>query len=107
MAEILMANTANFLGSPLQNFPEYIEPDFDFKLDIMAPVDAPIPNRGLEHLKQAPGRHPSPQPAHITFKNGNGNGHRILRSSTIGYEAPLFKGKEAQMDTGQSIPARY
>jgi hypothetical protein len=102
MAKTLSINTADIFGSTLQKFPEYIEPDFNFDFDIMAPVDAPIPHRGLEALKQSPGRHPSPQPTNLSYKNGNGNGHRVLRSTTIGYEAPEFKGKQAQMLQGQS-----
>jgi glutamate dehydrogenase len=100
MAKTLAINTANIIGSASQKFPEYIEPDFSFDFGIMAPVEAPLPNRGIEHLKQSPGRHPSPQPIHFSYKNGNGNGHRVLRSTTIGYEAPEFKGKQAQMVQG-------
>lgn len=86
----------------MQKFPEYIEPDFLFDCDIMAPVEAPIPNRSLEHLKQSPGREPSPQSTNF-YKNGNGNGgngHRVLRSSTVGYAAPEFMGKQAQIVSG-------
>ncbi|KAG9245307.1 NAD-specific glutamate dehydrogenase [Calycina marina] len=62
-------------------------------------------NRLIEQTIHAPDRKASPQPSHLSFKDGsssnssiNGdNGHRILRSATIGYTAPEFKGKKAQM----------
>ncbi|KAJ2903686.1 putative nad-specific glutamate dehydrogenase protein [Zalerion maritima] len=41
-------------------------------------------------------RHPSPQPTHISTPL-NGNGHRVLRSATVGYIAPAFSGKTDQM----------
>ena len=51
------------------------------------------------------GRHPSPQPTHLVYPRMtkvNGNGHKVLRSATVGYEAPEFKGKAEQMKQGQS-----
>jgi len=45
-------------------------------------------------------RHPSPQPTHVSYpplSKLNGNGHRVLRSATVGYVAPEFKGKKEQM----------
>lgn len=45
-------------------------------------------------------RHPSPQPTHVSYPvmaKVNGNGHRVLRSATVGYVAPEFKGKTDQM----------
>ena len=48
-------------------------------------------------------RHPSPQPTHITYpvlNKVNGNGHRVLRSATVGYVAPEFHGKAEQMKQG-------
>lgn len=45
-----------------------------------------------------PIRHPSPQPTHFSVpQRPNGNGHRVLRSATVGYIAPEFKGKAEQM----------
>ena len=35
------------------------------------------------------------------YKNGNGNGHRVLRSATVGYVAPAFEGKTRQMLQGR------
>jgi glutamate dehydrogenase len=49
------------------------------------------------------GRHPSPQPTHFSYPpmpKVNGNGHRTLRSATVGYVAPEFKGKNEQMQLG-------
>ena len=44
-------------------------------------------------------------PSHNNHNGHNGqrehNGHRIWRSSTIGYIAPNFEGKKAQMAEGQ------
>ncbi|ROT42093.1 NAD-specific glutamate dehydrogenase [Sodiomyces alkalinus F11] len=45
-------------------------------------------------------RHPSPQPTHFSvpiLSQTNGNGHRVLRSATVGYVAPEFVGKVEQM----------
>jgi glutamate dehydrogenase len=85
-----------------EQFPELIDPDFALHIDTMANVNAPLPSplpiRALENLKQSPNRHPSPQPTHFSYKNGNGNGHRVLRSATMGYIAPEFKGKQQQQD---------
>jgi glutamate dehydrogenase len=62
-------------------------------------------NKPLEDLARSPPRKPSPQPAHFSVpKHGNGNGHRILRSATVGYIAPEFKGKAQQMLQGGSFP---
>ncbi|EGY14539.1 NAD-specific glutamate dehydrogenase [Verticillium dahliae VdLs.17] len=49
---------------------------------------------------QEPSRHPSPQPTHFSvphLSQANGNGHRVLRSATVGYVAPEFVGKDEQM----------
>ncbi|KAL2134043.1 hypothetical protein VTI74DRAFT_1154 [Chaetomium olivicolor] len=58
-------------------------------------------NRLVEKIKgEEPGRHPSPQPTHVSYPSMpkvNGNGHRVLRSATVGYVAPEFKGKKEQM----------
>lgn len=46
---------------------------------------------------------PSPQPTHIGY-TGTGNGspppHRILKDEASGYIAPVFEGKEQQMELG-------
>lgn len=49
-----------------------------------------------------PSRTPSPQPTHFSVPQTNGNGHRVLRSATVGYIAPEFKGKAEQKQQGKS-----
>ncbi|KAI6091819.1 NAD-specific glutamate dehydrogenase [Hypoxylon rubiginosum] len=46
-----------------------------------------------------PSRHPSPQPTHFSVPLGSPatNGHRVLRSATVGYIAPEFKGRDEQI----------
>ncbi|KAM3438770.1 hypothetical protein MY4824_003072 [Beauveria thailandica] len=46
-------------------------------------------------------RLPSPQPTHMSSHNSNG--HRKLRSATVGYVAPEFAGKIEQMKTVRSL----
>lgn len=110
MTKTLTINTADLGGTTLQ-FPEYFEPiDLDIGLDIdnMATPDRTPSNKLVDSLAKNPSRHPSPQPTHFSmqYKNGkngnglNGNGHRVLRSATVGYVAPEFKGKQAQMLQG-------
>ncbi len=85
------------------DFPEFVDP-IVFDPSIMADLPTPT-NRLVEQVVKTPetSRHPSPQPTHFSVptKNGNGNGHRVLRSATVGYIAPEFKGKKAQMSQGQ------
>jgi glutamate dehydrogenase len=117
MAKILTLNTADLMGPTLQfpeyseKFPEYVEPvvhpfpEYIDPLDNMANIEpssrSPV-NKLVEDVVRTPGRQPSPQPTHfsVPYKNGNGNGHRVLRSATVGYIAPEFKGKKAQMLQG-------
>lgn len=91
-------------------FPKYEEPpEFSESIAIMAdisdtPRSPPSPtNKHVDQIIRTPGRKPSPQPTHFSVppKNGNGNGHRVLRSATVGYIAPEFKGKAAQMLQGK------
>lgn len=91
----------------VSSFPEYVDP-FALSEDTM-PDSATVmsaANRLVEQIKgDEPGRHPSPQPTHMSYPpmpKGNGNGHRVLRSGTVGYVAPEFKGKQEQMKLGQS-----
>lgn len=112
MAKTLTLITTNLVCSPEQ-FPEYFEPfpvfDLEADLDIMAGSESTLPplNKSLEQVVRTPGRQPSPQPVHFSVPlhngkgNGNGgNGHRVLRSATVGYIAPEFKGKQEQMVQG-------
>jgi glutamate dehydrogenase len=125
MAKTLTLNTADLMGRTLQfpefteKFPEYTEkfpeytdpvvhpfPEYIDPLDNMAslePASRSLVNKLVEEVGRTPGRQPSPQPAHfsVPYKNGNGNGNRILRSATVGYIAPEFKGKKAQMLQGK------
>ncbi|KAI0480815.1 NAD-specific glutamate dehydrogenase [Xylariaceae sp. FL0804] len=70
---------------------------------------SPLPaNKSVTDLQaEEPSRHPSPQPTHFSVQNGNGNsganGHRLLRSATVGYIAPEFKGKPQQMKAVKEI----
>jgi glutamate dehydrogenase len=93
---------APFTDMETTAFPEYIDP---FEEDTMAPVqfeDRLAPNKLIDQIIRTPGRVPSPQPTHLAVgsNNGNGNGHRVLRSATVGYVAPKFEGKKEQMDEG-------
>jgi glutamate dehydrogenase len=101
---------------PLQNiqtdtmtavFPAYIDP-FE---EIMAHMDGSlITNKLVDQVIRTPGREPSPQPVHFSVPGANNghnghngyNPHRVLRSATVGYVAPRFEGKKAQMEEGQS-----
>ncbi|KAM6506803.1 NAD-dependent glutamate dehydrogenase [Fusarium falciforme] len=50
-------------------------------------------------------RGPSPRPTHfsVPLTATNGNSRRILRSATVGYIAPQFKGKTAQIKAVKGI----
>ncbi|KAB5570102.1 Glutamate/Leucine/Phenylalanine/Valine dehydrogenase-domain-containing protein [Coniochaeta sp. 2T2.1] len=87
------------------SFPEYVDP-FEASSsdsDTMAgpTLGASSLAKGLiGKLKDEPDRHPSPQPTHLGgryLNKANGNGHRTMRSATLGYIAPEFKGKGEQM----------
>jgi hypothetical protein len=89
-------------------FPAYIDP-FE---EIMAQIDgSTITNKLVDQVIRTPGREPSPHPTHVSVpgvNNGhNGhnsyNPHRVLRSATVGYVAPKFEGKKAQMEEGQYL----
>jgi glutamate dehydrogenase len=106
-------NSADLMAQFPEKFPEYIEPlvinfpeysDFLLNMSSLEVPTSPTINKLVKDVVAAPDRHPSPQPAHfsVPYKNGNGNGHRVLRSATVGYIAPEFKGKKAQMLQGES-----
>jgi glutamate dehydrogenase len=92
---------------PMSSFPEYVDPFASSDETMMgSPAVMGVPHRLIEKIKgDEPGRHPSPQPTHVSYpitaKVVNGNGHRVLRSATVGYVAPEFKGKKEQMQLGQ------
>ncbi|KAI0440858.1 NAD-specific glutamate dehydrogenase [Xylaria telfairii] len=118
--KLLTLQTTNLSQDP---FPEYIgtleSPEsFQYNTEIMASndlssVDGPAPaNKLLSKIKdEQVSRHPSPQPTHfgvplhperITGQNGH-NGHKVLRSATVGYIAPEFEGKDEQMKIVREI----
>ncbi|KAI1413546.1 NAD-specific glutamate dehydrogenase [Hypoxylon sp. FL1857] len=103
---------------PLDRFPEYSDPIESFevlepKTQIMTtngitPTSAPTPANKLLGKVQSveqPSRHPSPQPTHFSVPLGTlgNNGHRILRSATVGYIAPEFKGRDEQIKKVKEI----
>ncbi|KAK3368152.1 Glutamate/Leucine/Phenylalanine/Valine dehydrogenase-domain-containing protein [Podospora didyma] len=92
---------------PMALFPEYIDP-FESSGDTVmeSPTSLAAGNRLVDKIRGEPGRHPSPQPTHINYPlmaRINGNGHRVLRSATVGYVAPEFKGKAEQMKLVKAI----
>lgn len=92
----------------MDRFPNYedISPTEEIG-DIMATA-APPRNKMLGQVQAdsaESSRGPSPQPTHFSVPmaaRANGNGHRVLRSATVGYVAPTFVGKLEQMDQGKS-----
>jgi glutamate dehydrogenase len=90
------------------SFPEYVDPLEAFASSDDTMMDLPIsPNstsRLMEKYKDGmENRLPSPQPTHIghpALARVNGNGHRVLRSATVGYVAPEFKGRDEQIKQG-------
>ena len=95
----LRIDTAN--SRPLDSFPEYVEPIEDI-LPAMTDSPRPLPITRLQSDSES-SRGPSPQPSHISVPlaaHDSRNGHRILRSATVGYIAPEFKGKAEQMKSG-------
>ena len=104
---------------PVDRFPDYVDPfestetlvDIEMPPTPKSPKSPSLQNKNLGSiLENEVARHPSPQPSHVSSvtigPRSNGNGHRILRSGTVGYEAPEFKGKTVQMETGKSDGAR-
>ena len=132
MAKTLTLNTTD-MAKPSVPFPVYYEPEDLFEASIgsrfeynecpnkmavpehsdMASAERPV-HKLLDQVSRTPGRMPSPQPTHFTssdeslpYKNGNGNGHRVLRSATVGYIAPEFEGKKAQKTEGELCKYQY
>ncbi|KAJ8127942.1 hypothetical protein O1611_g5696 [Lasiodiplodia mahajangana] len=111
---------------PLDRFPDYIDPDplvslegFQPETENMASKDSAASEEVLNPAAkllskvkdQELSRHPSPRPTHFSVPlDSNGvdganrhNGHRVLRSATVGYIAPEFGGKDEQMKTVKEI----
>jgi glutamate dehydrogenase len=90
----------------MDSFPEYIDPFQSSDDTMMDSLQVPGVISGLaDKLRGADTeRHPSPQPTHVSYSvmaKVNGNGHRVLRSATVGYVAPEFEGKTDQMKKGE------
>lgn len=84
---------------PLDRFPEYTDPLED-TLAIMTDIaPKPSPLARLQSDGTETSRGASPQPSHISIPLPH-NGHKILRSATVGYIAPEFVGKLEQMKSG-------
>lgn len=92
----------------MDSFPKYVDL-FESSGETMTetlPLPAPgLANKMVDKLRaDEPSRHPSPQPTHVSYPlmaRLNGNGHRVLRSATVGYVSPEFTGKTEQMKKGQ------
>ncbi|KAL2156276.1 hypothetical protein VTH82DRAFT_1021 [Thermothelomyces myriococcoides] len=87
---------------PSSSFPDYVDPFASSDETVTnSPIAMSTAHPLVERVKgEEAGRHPSPQPTHFSYPQGpqtNGNGHRVLRSATVGYVAPEFKGKKEQM----------
>lgn len=90
---------------PSSSFPDYVDPFASSDETVTnSPIAMSTAHPLVERVKgEEAGRHPSPQPTHFSYPQGpqtNGNGHRVLRSATVGYVAPEFKGKKEQMTQG-------
>ena len=91
---------------PISSFPNYVDPFTSSDETVMdSPTAASAASRLVVKIKgEEAGRHPSPQPTHFSYSHQmpkvNGNGHRVLRSATVGYVAPEFTGKLEQMKLG-------
>lgn len=97
----LKIDTTNVCRS--DSFPEYVDP-LEEKSPIMDDSLKPKPLARLQSDGES-SRGPSPQPSHISvpLPAYERHGHRILRSATVGYIAPEFKGKVDQMKSGRMI----
>ena len=84
-------------------FPEYVDSFTPDREEMSSANSTPPPaNKLVGKVREEADRHPSPQPSHISssLPRASGNGHRILRSATVGYVAPEFKGRSQQMKEG-------
>jgi hypothetical protein len=85
------------VSSPIELFPTF---DHTFH-EVMTELHGPIANKLVGQVaSEYVSRTPSPRSTHFSVPY-NGNGHRILRSATVGYVAPEFKGKKEQMLHGE------
>lgn len=100
--KMLTLQTTDLAGDSFPDYKDSTELTDDFK---MAAATAPSPVNKLVHQLQSdePSRTPSPQPTHFSVPQTNGNGHRVLRSATVGYIAPEFEGRAEQMKSGRHL----
>jgi hypothetical protein len=98
------APARSVLSSPIEGFPDF-DHTFEEAMTDLHPL--PIANKLVGQVaSEYVSRTPSPRSTHFSVPyNGNGNGHRILRSATVGYVAPEFKGKKDQMLLGEPLCA--
>ena len=85
----------------LDRTPEYLDPIQDYQPyppHIMT-TEVPKPRAVAQIQSQQSSRGASPQPTHFSLPSANG--HRVLRSATVGYVAPEFTGKVEQMQAGK------
>ena len=67
-------------------------------ISAMEPANGVV-NKTLENVIRTPGRQPSPQPTHLSVP-GPAH-HMIPHEEGTGYVAPIFEGKERQMEEGR------
>ena len=96
MAEAQNENRAQPIELP-QSEPTHIEEPQDKS----PPPPNGVHNKLLEPVIRTPGRQPSPQPTHLSVP-GPGQ-HRVLPEQGSGYVAPIFEGKEQQMEQGKPV----
>lgn len=95
-------------------FPTYIDPFEDSDETVIDEASMPSSasssplnpsQRLVEKVREDPSRHASPQPTSVHVptlsRTNGGNGYRVMRSATVGYVAPEFKGKSDQMNQGE------
>lgn len=99
------------------SFPTYIDPFEDSDETFIDEASMPSSSSSsplnplVEKVREDPSRHASPQPTSVhvpTLSRTNGvhvggNGYRVMRSATVGYVAPEFKGKSEQMKQGKQL----
>jgi len=89
---------------PMSSFPEYQDPFLSSDDTMMDSPNGNPASKLVDNVKHEHDRHPSPQPTRVSYPyvpKVNGNGHKVLRSATVGYVAPEFKGRDDQMKQGQ------
>ncbi|PHH83436.1 hypothetical protein CDD82_1090 [Ophiocordyceps australis] len=83
------------------SFPPYLDPLQDtYTYSTMGSISTIKPKPLIGILNDDASRGPSPQPTHFSVplaSHSHMNGHRTLRSATVGYVAPEFAGKLEQM----------